>query len=75
MNPGRRYLIVGGDGLVGRALTCALQAGGADATATSRRPGAALALDLAAGWAGDPTQHFDTVVIAAAVASPCGLRG
>lgn len=62
-----KVLIVGGDGTVGRQLPGPLRATGCDVTTTSRQPGAAMPLNLATGWQGDPGHVFGAMVIAAAI--------
>lgn len=62
-----RVLIVGGDGQIGKALRPVLQAAGHQVVATTRkRKWRRQRLDLAQ-LTGDPTEGFDSVVIAAAV--------
>ena len=70
-----KALVVGGDSLVGRALTAHLRRQAWAVAATTRRPGLATAarpfLDLAApgpDWAGVLDQRFDVAYLVAAVA-------
>ena len=64
-----RTLIVGGDGMIGKALARRLSADGLEVTCTSRRRrGGDLRLDLASiGDAARVTDGFDCVILAAAV--------
>ena len=63
-----RVLIVGGNGLIGSALGRGLPEQGFDVVATSRRPGSALALDLADPGSWPSLAGFDVAVIVAALA-------
>jgi dTDP-4-dehydrorhamnose reductase len=71
---GRRVLLLGGDGFVARELARDLPLLGWEVLSTSRRPGAALRLDLADPDAFVPPPGVAAAVLVAAVARPAACE-